>query len=123
MKLGEKLQVRDTLPQAALIYWNQGKNNDDDDRENHPQDHSPMIVVDGNHRATMFLSTPTSEEEQQKQKQPKTLKVVVFEVSQEEYSYYEELLHSNYLSCIYGHIKLEDLRKQHLKKCQDMFSK
>jgi len=102
-RLGEHLKIKDSLPQAALVCTKEQANKED---EGSP---SRMIIVDGNHRATLFLST---------HQEPKTLRVVIFKVSSEEYDYYSDLLHSNYLSCMFGHIPLEELRKQHLEKCE-----
>lgn len=103
-RLGERLEIKDSLPQAALVW--RGEDGDPDT--------DPMIIVDGCHRVTLFLAT---------KEEPEALKAVLFHVGKEDYDYYKELVHSNYLSCIFRETKLEDLREQHLKKCMGMFSK
>jgi len=119
----EQLHIQDQLPQAALVWksldvdHDNGAGNAGGD-DNCASDEaataaaSPMIIVDGNHRSTLFLASSGL---------PETIKVVIFHVDAQEYAYYEELLHQNYLSCLYGHVPLETLRQQHLKQCQAMF--
>lgn len=98
-RLGEKFEVKDSLPQAALVW------SDDETL----QESTPKIIVDGNHRSTLFLCTKSD---------PEKLKVVIFKVSKAEYDYYMDLVHTNYLTCLYGKIRLEELRNQHLDKCR-----
>lgn len=117
------IQPEDSLPQAALIWTADSSTTEDESQTkmsgNKTTEPSPMIVVDGNHRSTLFLSDCSDGNDDQHQK---TIKVVVFQVAKSEYSYYEDLLHSNYLDCLYGHLRPDDLREQHLEMCKEMFS-